>query len=181
MVRTPLIPCINSVRSKKLFLLLLLVGSIELLKSQSILGGGFISVALADSNAGHNAGGMAMFQHEHSSCLLVNGGMVFGQTELFNRQGLFREDCREFSEETGTDIKVFPNPGIGLYQVMGLGVVSCAVSDQQGRTILMPQTWNPEQYRNIVDLRPFSEGLYHIHLTLHDGRIYTENLIKINP
>ena len=53
--------------------------------------------------------------------------------------------------------------------------------DQQGRIILMSQAWNPEQYRNTLDLRPFSEGLYHIQLTLHDGRFFTENLIKINP
>ena len=160
---------------------MLLAGSIGMLRSQSILGGGFVSVALADSNAGHNAGGMAMFQYERSTCLLVNGGMVFGQAELFNRQGLFREDCREFSENISADIKVFPNPGIGLYQVLGTGIVSCSVSDQQGRLVLMPESWNPEQYKNIVDLRPFSEGLYHLHLTLHDGRMQTENLIKINP
>lgn len=181
MERIPSIPYISSVRSKLILLSLLLIGGNGMLRAQSILGGGFVSVALADSNAGHNAGGMPMFQHERSNCLLVNGGMVFGQTELFNRQGLFREDCREFSEENSTDIKVFPNPGIGLYQVMGLGVVSCSVSDQQGRMILMPQKWNPEQYRNTIDLRPFSEGLYHIHLNLQDGRNYTENLIKINP
>lgn len=181
MERIPLIPCISSVRSKKLLLFLLLAGGHGLLKGQSILGGGFVSVALADSNAGHNAGGIPMFQHERSTCLLVNGGMVFGQSELFNRQGLFREDCREFSEETSSEIKVFPNPGIGLYQVIGSGIISCSVSDQQGRIILMSQAWNPEQYRNTLDLRPFSEGLYHIQLTLHDGRFFTENLIKINP
>ncbi len=151
------------------------------LRGQSLLSGGFVSVSLSDTLGSHNAGGMPVFQQERSTCLQVNGGMVFGQSELFNRSDLFRDDCREFSESRSVDIRVFPNPGSGLYRVQGLGVLSCAVTDQHGRSVLMPQDWNPEQFDHSIDIRPFSEGLYYLHLTMSNGAVFTQNLIKINP
>jgi hypothetical protein len=151
------------------------------LRGQNLLSGGFVSVSLSDTLGNHNAGGMPVFQQERSICLQVNGGMVFGQSELFNRSDLFQEDCREFSELRNADIRVFPNPGKGHYRVQGLGVLSCAVTDQHGRSVLMPQVWNPEQLDHSIDLRPFSEGLYYIHLTMSNGAVFTQNLIKINP
>ncbi len=157
---------------------LLLAGKLH---GQSILSGGFVSVGISDSLGGHNAGGMPVFQQKLSNCLLVNGGMVFGQSSLFDRQGSFQEDCREFTETSNADIRVFPNPGLGLYRAQGLGILSCAISDQHGRNVLMPQVWNPEQFEHSIDLRPFSEGLYYVHLTLSNGEIFTQNIIKINP
>ncbi len=180
MARKPSIPCISSVRNRLLILgaLFFLAGNIY---GQSILSGGFVSVSFSDSLGSHNAGGMPVFQQERSTCLLVNGGMVFGQTGLFDRPGLFQEDCREFTEKRNINIRVFPNPGLGLYRVQGSDILSCAVSDQSGRSVMMPQTWNPEQFEHSIDLRPFSEGLYYIHLTLSNGEVITQNLIKINP
>jgi hypothetical protein len=168
------------VRNKLLIVgaLLLLAGKLQ---GQSILSGGFVSVSVSDSLGSHNAGGMPVFQQERSTCLLVNGGMVFGQSSLFDRQGSFQEDCREFTETSNADIRVFPNPGLGMYRVQGLGILSCAVSDQHGRSVLMPQAWNSEQFEHSIDLRPFSEGLYYIHLSLSNGAVFTQNLIKINP
>lgn len=179
MARKPSTPCIISVRNKRLVfgILLFLSGNIN---GQSILSGGFVSVSVSDSLGSHNAGGMPVFQQERSTCLLVNGGMVFGQTGLFERQGLFQDDCREFTETRSMDIRIFPNPGLGLYRVQGLDILSCDVSDQQGRSVMMPQTWNPEQFEHSIDLRPFSEGLYYIHLTLSNGEVITQNLVKIN-
>lgn len=180
MARKPSTPCISSVRNKLFVLgaLMLFAGNLH---GQSILFGGFVSVSVSDSLGSHNAGGMPVFQQERSTCLLVNGGMVFGQTGLFERQGLFQEDCREFTETRSMDIRIFPNPGLGLYRVQGLDILSCAVSDQHGRSVMLPQTWNPEQFEHSIDLRPFSEGLYYIHLTLNNGEVITQNLIKINP
>jgi hypothetical protein len=153
----------------------------ERLEGQSILSGGFVSVSVSDSLGSHNAGGMPVFLQERSTCLLVNGGMVFGQTGLFDRYGMFQEDCREFNETSSADIRIFPNPGLGLYRVQGLDILSCAVSDQHGRTVTIPQAWDPAQFEHSIDLRSFSEGLYYIHLTLSTGEVFTQNLIKINP
>jgi hypothetical protein len=180
MARKPSTPYISSVQNKLLIFsaLLLLAGKLQ---GQSILSGGFVSVSVSDSLGSHNAGGMPVFQQERSNCLLVNGGMIFGQTGLFERQGLFQDDCREFTETRNMDIRVFPNPSLGLYRVQGMDILSCAVSDQSGRSVMLPQTLNPEQFEHSIDLRPFSEGLYYIHLTLSNGEIYTQNLIKINP
>ncbi len=165
----------------KLILIGVLLLFAENLRGQSILCGGFISISVCDSLGSHNAGGMPVFQLERSTCLLVNGGMVFGQTGLFDHQGLFRDDCRPNTESRSMEIRVFPNPGLGLFKFQGLGVITYSVSDQRGRSVLMPQRCNPDQFEHSIDLHSCSEGLYYLHLTLSNGAVFTQTLIKINP
>ena len=88
-------------RNKKIIACIFAINSL-LCMSQSLVYGGFASFSISESiNA--NSGGSIVWQDSRTSCIMVQGGHVYGSTEMFNNSALFRETCKNVAPITGLD------------------------------------------------------------------------------
>lgn len=157
------------------------MGAIANLKGQSMVMGGFVSFAIVDSAsnaAGANAGGAFVWQDTTQQCLMVQGGNVFGHSGIFLATGSFNDECPALKPIS--DIKVFPNPGIGFYKAVGSNISAVEVCDNLGRTVKYCTFPSNENTERLIDISDQSEGNYFFKVTDAAGNIAIFSIIKIN-
>lgn len=176
--RTP-IRNITTVRNKIVLGCLLLL-FVSVAKAQTLVFGGFASFAISDSlNA--NSGGAIVAQDSRTRCLMVQGGHVFGQAEMYNVIGTFKEICNDAPRST--DIRVYPNPGFGNYWVEGKNIEKIDVFDNVGR--MVSSTELKEKGKSIwktpIILTEHPEGNYFVKIRDTSGEQWVYSLIKLKP
>jgi hypothetical protein len=148
------------------------------LQSQTLVFGGFSSFAITDSTmAGANAGGAILSNDSRLPCLMVQGGGVFGQSELYNKIGDFKETCRELSKESG--LKIYPNPGFGIYQIEG-EVYRIEVFDYTGKHIANIPSYDEAGQIKKINISSHAEGTYLFKIYQNDGIPHVFSIIKLN-
>ena len=161
-------------RNKKIIACIFAINSL-LCMSQSIVYGGFASFSISESiNA--NSGGSVVWQDSRTSCIMVQGGHVYGSTEMFNNTALFRETCKNVAPIT--DIKVYPNPGFGEYWVEGQNISSIEIFDNLGRQVLSTNV-RDNLNKIPISIRDQSEGNYFVKIIDTAGEQWVFSLIKL--
>ena len=165
-------------RSKLIALVLVFLGFKA--SAQTIVSGGFASFVLPNTEASSaNAGGAYATIDAQSNCLHVLGALVFGQSELFNVTGEFTDNCA--NQNIDYLIKVYPNPGMGVYNIECPQLKSIEVFDQAGRLVLTDSYTQSDALVNSFDITPFANGNYFVKLQNTQGKVWVYPLIKINP
>lgn len=165
-------------RNKFLVLVCALLGSS--CYAQTLVSGGFASCVLSTAEANSaNAGGAYTITESNSKCLNVIGALVFGQSELFNAIGEFTDNCVQ--EDINYAIKVYPNPGMGVYNIECPNIQEIEVYDQAGRVVLQNAYPQSDALLNSFDITPFANGNYFVKIQNTQGRVWVYPLIKINP
>jgi hypothetical protein len=158
----------------------LLLLFVSVAKAQTLVFGGFASFAITDSvNA--NSGGAIVAQDSRTRCLMVQGGHVFGQAEMYNVSSTFREICNDAPR--ATDIRVYPNPGFGNYWVEGKNIEKIEVFDNVGRMISSTEVKiNGENlWKTPIILTNQPEGNYFVKIRDTSGEQWVYSLIKLKP
>lgn len=126
---------------------------------------------------GGNAGGAMLSQDSRVSCIMVQGGLVFGQAEMYNKTGEFNETCREKSRVSG--LKIYPNPGFGVYQIEG-EARKIEVLDYTGKQIANIPSYDEAGQIYKVNISSHAEGTYLFKIYHSDGNPYVFSIIKLN-
>jgi hypothetical protein len=144
----------------------LLLSTFTAVKAQTLVFGGFASFAISDS-ASANSGGAIVWQDSRTRCIMVQGGHIYGQSELYNAAGNFRENCIETPEVS--DLRLYPNPGFGQYWLEGSGISGLEIYDNTGRFISNQHVVLSENQRINISLAGQSEGNYFVKVTGAEG------------
>ena len=144
----------------------LLLSTFTAVKAQTLVFGGFASFAISDS-ASANSGGAIVWQDSRTRCIMVQGGHIYGQSELYNAAGNFRENCIETPEVS--DLRLYPNPGFGQYWLEGSGISGLEIYDNTGRFISSQHVVLSENQRINISLAGQSEGNYFVKVTGAEG------------
>jgi hypothetical protein len=160
--------------NKKLIVSLFAINSL-ICMSQSLIYGGFASFSISES-IGANSGGSILWQDSRTSCIMVQGGHVYGSTEMFNNTVLFRETCKNISPTT--DIKVYPNPGFGDYWVEGQNISSIEIFDNLGRQVLSTNV-RDNLFKIPISISDQPEGNYFVKILDNAGEQWVFSLIKL--
>lgn len=172
------IPTPNSitVRSKVLFIFLCLLTQCTL-QAQSIVHGGFLSFTISDSIQS-NSGGSILYSDTQSDCIKLQGGLLFGKSEIFDKAGIFGEKCIESHQIT--QLKLYPNPGLGEYFVEGNDITSIHITNCLGQKIKELQ-YNPNESMRIeINLKNESEGTYFVKIYNLKNQEWVIPIIKMN-
>jgi len=154
----------------------LLLSGVTAVRAQTLVFGGFASFAISDSvNA--NSGGAIVMQDSRTRCIMVQGGNVYGQSEMYNVTGTFREICNDAPRVT--DIRVYPNPGFGKYWVEGKNVESIEVFDNVGRMVSTVSIKGENVWRTPILLTEQPEGNYFVKIRDTAGEQWVYSLIKL--
>jgi hypothetical protein len=147
-------------------------------QAQTLVFGGFSSFAITDSTmADANAGGAILSNDSRLRCLMVQGGGVFGQSEMYNKIGDFKETCREISKTSG--LKIYPNPGFGIYQIEG-EVYRIEVFDYTGKHIANIPSYDEAGQIIKINISSHAEGTYLFKIYQNDGIPHVFSIIKLN-
>jgi hypothetical protein len=161
-------------RNKKIFLFLFLIQSV-IGKSQTLVFGGFASFAISDSlNA--NSGGSFVWNDSRSSCIMLQGGNIYGNGEIYNKKEKFQETCKE--PASFSIIKVYPNPGFGNYWIEGQNIQTIEILDNLGRLILSPKIPN-DLVKIPISIIDQAEGNYFVKIIDINGKQSTFSIIKL--
>jgi len=169
-------PNFISVRSR-IFLILLSFLTQPSLDAQSIVHGGFLSFTITDSLQS-NGGGSILYSDTQSDCIKLQGGLVFGKSEIFDKAGIFGEMCIESHKIT--NLKLYPNPGIGEYFIEGNEITSINVTNCLGQKIKDLQYNAHESMRIILNLKEESEGTYFVKIYNLKNQEWIIPIIKMN-
>jgi len=121
-----------------------------------------------------------------SKTLDLPAGLLHIRLEI--TQPLFNMNWFEFALLTATDnphiqanIKLFPNPGAGLFNLEG------AIDHKQGVEIIIynllgQPVWKKSfpgviQLRELINLQPFPAGYYMLMIRVEDGSVYTRKIV----
>jgi hypothetical protein len=154
----------------------LLLSTFTAVKAQTLVFGGFASFAISDS-ASANSGGAIVWQDSRTRCIMVQGGHIYGQSELYNAAGNFRENCIEVPEVS--DLRLYPNPGFGQYWLEGSGISGLEIYDNTGRFISSQHVVMSENQRINISLAGQSEGNYFVKVTGAEGLNRVFSIIKL--
>jgi hypothetical protein len=161
-------------RNKKIFLFLFLIQSV-VGKSQTLVFGGFASFAISDSlNA--NSGGSFVWNDSRTSCIMLQGGNIYGNVEIYNKKETFQETCK--IPASFSIIKVYPNPGFGDYWVEGQNIQTIEILDNLGRLILSPKIPN-DLVKIPISIIDQAEGSYFVKIIDINGQQSTFSIIKL--
>lgn len=158
----------------------LLLLFVSVAKAQTLVFGGFASFAITDSvNA--NSGGAFVSQDIRTRCLMVQGGHIYGQSEMYNVTGTFREICSDAPRST--DIRVYPNPGFGNYWVEGKDIEKIDVFDNVGRMVSSTEVKEKGEsiWKTPIILADQPEGNYFVKIRDTSGEQWVYSLIKLKP
>lgn len=159
-----------------IILIWLLLSTFTAVKAQTLVFGGFASFAISDS-ASANSGGAIVWQDSRTRCIMVQGGHIYGQSELYNAAGNFRENCIETPEVS--DLRLYPNPGFGQYWLEGSGISGLEIYDNTGRFISSQHVVLSENQRINISLAGQSEGNYFVKVTGAEGLNRVFSIIKL--
>jgi hypothetical protein len=166
----------NCIKAGLIFLICLLF--FPKVQAQTLVFGGFSSFAITDSTmAGANAGGAILSNDSRLRCLMVQGGSVFGQSEMYNKIGDFKETCREISKASG--LKIYPNPGFGIYQIEGK-VNRIEVFDYTGKQIANIPSYDEAGQIKKINISSHAEGTYLFKIYQDDWIPHVFSIIKLN-
>jgi hypothetical protein len=154
----------------------LLLSTFTAVKAQTLVFGGFASFAISDS-ASANSGGAIVWQDSRTRCIMVQGGHIYGQSELYNATGNFRENCIE--TPVVSDLRLYPNPGFGQYWLEGSGISGLEIYDNTGRFISSQHVVMSENQRINISLAGQSEGNYFVKVTGAEGLNRVFSIIKL--
>ncbi len=154
----------------------LLFSMFSAVKAQTLVFGGFASFAISDSTSA-NSGGAIVWQDSRTRCIMVQGGHIYGQSELYNATGNFRENCIEVPEVS--DLRLYPNPGFGQYWLEGSGISGLEIYDNTGRFISSQHVVMSENQRINISLAGQSEGNYFVKVTGAEGLNRVFSIIKL--
>ena len=174
-------PMRNTITVRNKFLLIgLLLSVFATARSQTLVFGGFASFAISDSVSA-NSGGAIVMQDTRTRCIMVQGGNVYGQSEMYNVTGTFREICNDVPRST--DILVYPNPGFGNYWVEGKNIEKIEVFDNVGRMVSSTNVKvNGENiWKTPIILTEQPEGNYFVKIRDTAGEQWVYSLIKLKP
>ncbi len=164
----------------RIFILILLFGSPNIIKAQSLVYGGFASFSITDTTFyASNAGGGIAYTDTITNCLMVYGGNVFGKGELFQKHGIFNDKCFEIKEKF-FEIKIYPNPSNGIYWIEGKEIVLIVVFDHLGRKVISKNYLPNALLSDSIDITDVAVGNYYIQVQNTNGQSKVYSLIKIN-
>lgn len=69
-------------------------------------------------------------------------------------------------------VSVYPNPAVDFVKVSGGNIKSAKVTEMSGRNITLPST------KSEIDVRNLAKGVYVIQITLDNGQVHTQKIIK---
>ena len=168
---------ITTLRNKIILISLLLYG-VTTVRAQTLVFGGFASFAISDSvNA--NSGGAIVMQDTRTRCIMLQSGNVYGQSQMYNVTGTFREICNDVPR--ATDIRVYPNPGFGKYWVEGKNVESIEVFDNVGRMVSTVNITGENVLRTPILITDQPEGNYFVKIRDTAGEQWVYSLINLIP
>jgi len=150
----------------------LLLSGVTAVRAQTLVFGGFASFAISDSVNANSGGAIS-----RTRCIMVQGGNVYGQSEMYNVTGTFREICNDAPRVT--DIRVYPNPGFGKYWVEGKNVESIEVFDNVGRMVSTVSIKGENVWRTPILLTEQPEGNYFVKIRDTAGEQWVYSLIKL--
>jgi hypothetical protein len=173
----PEIPMFKFITVRNNIILLgLLLSMFSAVKAQSLVYGGFASFAIADSSSA-NSGGAIVCQDSRTRCIMVQGGHIFGQSELYNAASNFRENCIE--TPVVSDLRLYPNPGFGQYWLEGSGISGVEIYDNTGRLINSMDVELSDIQRISISIAAHAEGNYFVKVTGAEGLNRVFSVIKL--
>lgn len=178
MVPVRILMCNTITVRNKLLLIAFLLICLTNVRAQTLVFGGFASFAISDSLSA-NSGGAIVSQDTRTRCIMVQGGAVYGQSEMYNVSGTFRENCNDAPRMT--DIRVYPNPGFGKYWVEGKNIEKIEVFDNVGRMVSITEVkaMGENLWRTPIILMDQPEGNYFVKIRDTSGEQWVYSLIKL--
>ena len=162
----------------RLVLSVLFVVAVTVTKAQTLVFGGFASFAISDSSSA-NSGGSMVWQDTRTRCIMVQGGQIFGQSEMYNANGTFKESCED--ETVDVDLRLYPNPGYGQYWLEGSGISSVQVYDNTGRFLSRMDVVLSDKQRINISIANQPEGNYFVKVNGIEGLNRVFSVIKLKP
>lgn len=166
-----------TVRNKLLLFAFLLI-YLTHARAQTLVFGGFVSFAISDSLSA-NSGGAMVSQDTRMRCIMLQGGTVYGQSEMYNVSGTFKENCND--AQRMTELRVYPNPGFGEYWVEGQSIEKIEVFDNLGRLIKNMEVKEKGEnlWKTHITLMDQPEGNYFVKIRDSSGEQWVYLLIKL--
>lgn len=148
---------------------------------QTLVGGGFVSFQLCTDSfeLSSNSGGVLLVNDKVNSCVQLQSGNSLGGFELYMNEKKFVDLCQPFEKlHKKVNIKIYPNPGFGLYTLESTDAVGLYIIDISGKVVFPYVDLNLSEISYSFDISHLAEACYVVRVKLNDGSYSNLPIIK---